>query len=82
MSKKRRSGTDDLVLKHNIRSLKEYEGYSYRMLAKQAGCPSSVVFSWACGHVPHDLRAVAKLARTNGVSLKDMLFTIIDWSEL
>lgn len=51
----------------------EERGLSIGMIAEMAGVSRSVVQSWTSKANPHDLQAVAKLAKALGMGFKELL---------
>lgn len=69
----KRKGTDNLPFKDILKRIKTERNLSVRALAATAEVGESVVQSWINGAVPHDLKAVARLAKGLGLSFRELL---------
>lgn len=72
-TKRKRQGTDKLPFAKILERLMEERGLSIGAIAEMAGVSRSVVQSWTSKANPHDLQAVAKLAKALGVGFKELL---------
>lgn len=70
---KKRKGTDTLPFKDILKRIKNERNLSVRALAAMAEVGESVAQSWLNGAVPHDLQAVARLAKGLGLSFRELL---------
>lgn len=73
----KRLGTGALTLHINLKLIQSANNLTVRQLASIAGVGPSVIHSWKSKHVPHNLKAVARIGKVFDVPLKDMLFEVI-----
>lgn len=72
MTKKRR-GTDSIPFRSILQALMDERGLTMAQVGQLAGVSKTVVQSWLSGASPHDLPAVARLAKALGISFKGLL---------
>ena len=70
---KKRQGTNKLPFGRILKSIMEDRGLSVRAVAEMSGVSASVVQSWVSAANPHDLQAVARLAKALDMSFKEIL---------
>lgn len=70
---KKKKGTDNLPFKNILSHVKKERNLSVRALAAMAEVGESVVQGWLNGSIPHDLKAVARLAKGLGLSFRKLL---------
>jgi transcriptional regulator with XRE-family HTH domain len=71
--RKKRSGTDKLPFAKILKRIMDERGLSIGAIAEMAGVSRSVVQSWTAQANPHDLQAVARLAKALNLSFKELL---------
>ncbi len=69
----KKTGTDSLPLRATLAALMAQRELTLQQVADLAGVKKSVVQGWLSGSNPHDLRAVARLAKALGVGFKSLL---------
>lgn len=70
----KRQGTDGLPFAKNLKRLMDERNLSVRAIAAMAEVKGpSIVMSWLSNANPHDLQAVAKLAKALNVGFKELL---------
>lgn len=73
MAAKKRKGTNKLTFGVRLRKIMDDRNLTVRAIAEMAGVTSSVIQSWISKAAPHDLEAVAKLAKALNVGFKEIL---------
>lgn len=69
----KRQGTDGLPFGKILKQVMADRGLTVRAVAEMAGVSGSVVQSWLNKANPHDLQAVARLAKALNMSFKELL---------
>lgn len=69
----KRRGTDKLPFGKILKDVMRERGLTVRAVAEMAGVSSSVAQSWISKAAPHDLQAVAKLAKALDMGFKELL---------
>lgn len=70
----KRQGTDGLPFAQNLKRIMEERDLSVRAIAAMAEVKSpSIVMSWLSKANPHDLQAVARLAKALNIGFKELL---------
>ena len=77
-TKRKRQGTDKLPFATILKKIMIDRGLSIGAIAEMAGVSRSVVQSWTYKANPHDLQAVAKLAKALNISFKELLLGEVD----
>lgn len=72
-SNRKRKGTDNLPFAKILERVMKERGLSIGAIAEMAGVSRSVVQSWTSKANPHDLQAVAKLAKALNMGFKELL---------
>jgi transcriptional regulator with XRE-family HTH domain len=73
-TKKKRQGTDELLFAMNLKRIMDERNLTVRAIAVMAGVKQpSVVMSWLSNANPHDLQAVARLAKALDLGFKELL---------
>lgn len=72
-TRRKRQGTDKLPFAKILERIMEERGLSIGAIAEMAGVSRSVVQSWTSKANPHDLQAVAKLAKALNMEFKELL---------
>ena len=72
-TKRKRQGTDKLPFAKILERIMKERDLSIGAIAEMAGVSRSVVQSWSSKANPHDLLAVAKLAKALGMGFKELL---------
>lgn len=72
-SNRKRKGTDNLPFAKILERVMKERGLSIGAIAEMAGVSRSVVQSWTSKANPHDLQAVAKLAKALDMGFKELL---------
>jgi transcriptional regulator with XRE-family HTH domain len=70
---KKLKGNEDLPFGKILRSIMQERNLTLKQVADLASVSLSTVQNWSEGKTPHDLKAVARLAQTLGVSFKALL---------
>lgn len=70
---RKRKGTDKLPFAKILERVMNERGLSIGAIAEMAGVSRSVVQSWTSKANPHDLQAVAKLAKALDMGFKELL---------
>ncbi len=70
---RKNSGTDSIPFKTTLARIMRERNLTLKIVAGLAGVPKSVVQGWLTGSNPHDLLAVARLAKALGVGFKALL---------
>jgi transcriptional regulator with XRE-family HTH domain len=73
MPKQKRKGTDQLPFGKILTQIMKDRNLSITAVAEMAGVSRSVVQSWTARANPHDLQAVAKLAKALNINFKELL---------
>lgn len=73
MPKEKRQGTDKLPFGKILTQVMKDRDLSIAAVAKMAGVSRSVVQSWTSRANPHDLQAVARLAKALNMNFKELL---------
>lgn len=73
MPKQKRQGTDQLPFGKILTQIMKDRNLSIAAVAEMAGVSRSVVQSWTSRANPHDLQAVAKLAKALNINFKELL---------
>lgn len=73
MATKKRQGTNQITFGVRLRKTMDERSLTVRAIAEMAGVNSSVVQSWISKAVPHDLEAVARLAKALNIGFKELL---------
>ncbi len=71
--RRKRRGTDKLPFARILEKVMKERGLSVGAIAEMAGVSRSVVQSWTANANPHDLQAVAKLAKALNIGFKELL---------
>lgn len=70
----KRQGTDGLPFAQNLKRIMDERNLTVRAVAAMAEVKGpSIVMSWLSSANPHDLKAVAKLAKALNVGFKELL---------
>jgi transcriptional regulator with XRE-family HTH domain len=69
MRNKKNKGSETLPFGKILGSIAKERGLTIQQLANLAGVRSSVAQSWLAGSNPHDLKAVAELAKALGCKI-------------
>lgn len=69
----KRKGTDRLPFKKILKQVMTDRELTIKVVGEMAGVSTSVAQSWLDGSVPHDLQAVARLAKALNMSFKGLL---------
>jgi transcriptional regulator with XRE-family HTH domain len=70
---KKRKGTNGLPFGKNLKVVMKERGLTVRAIAEMAGVSASVAQGWVSSANPHDLQAVAQLAKALKVGFKELL---------
>lgn len=73
MPPKKRQGTNKLPFANILKKIMDERELSVRAIAEMSGVSPSVVQSWTSNANPHDLQAVARLAKALNLSFKELL---------
>lgn len=73
MMPKKRQGTDSLPFKKILKQIMEDRELTIKLIGEMSGVSTSVAQSWLEGSTPHDLHAVARLAKALNMSFKGLL---------
>lgn len=77
---KKRQGTNKLPFANILKKIMDERGLSVRAVAELAGVSPSVAQSWISKANPHDLQAVARLAKALNINFKELLLGETDSS--
>jgi len=76
---KKRQGTDELPFAKNLKRIMGERNLTVRAVAVMAEVKGpSIVMSWLSSANPHDLKAVAKLAKALNIGFKELLLSEVE----
>jgi transcriptional regulator with XRE-family HTH domain len=78
----KRQGTESLPFAKILKRVISERGLTVRAAAEMAGVSGSVVQSWLNSANPHDLRAVATLAKALNMEFKELLLGEVEYRSL
>ncbi len=71
--RQKRKATDHLPFAKVLKGIMNERGLTVRAIAEMAGVSSSVAQNWLSLAAPHDLQAVAKLAKALKIEFRELL---------
>ena len=72
-NKETRRGTVELPFRTKLQEIMATRGLTLSQIAGISGVSKTVVHDWTAGSTPHDIKAVGRLARALGISLRELL---------